>query len=345
MAGPAAGRPEGEAALRVLITGGAGNLGTHLARHLVGGAAPAVPRGRGATRTRPLRLRLMLHRHAPAADLADHRDVELVRADLARPASLRTACDGVDCIVHFAGVLFAPRPERFLSTTNVRWVEDLVGAAVEAAVPRFILVSFPHVEGETSPERPATGRLDGRPSSVHAQTRLEAERRLFAACEAAPMTPVVLRPGMIYSRGVKMIDAARWLADRHLLAVWRRPTRIHLLALPDFNSCVAAAIDGPGLRGVYNLGDDDRQMTLQHFLDRACERWGRRRPPRLPASWFYAAGAASEAFATLFGTQAPLTRDFIRIGMASYLSDTSRMKRELLPELQYPTLEHGIGLL
>jgi hypothetical protein len=30
---------------------------------------------------------------------------------------------------------------------------------------------------------------------------------------------------MVYGRGVLMIDAAHWLAKRHLLAVWREPTR------------------------------------------------------------------------------------------------------------------------
>lgn len=44
-------------------------------------------------------------------------------------------------------------------------------------------------------------------------------------------------------------------------------------------------------------------------------------------------------------TRAPLTRDFLRIGMASYVMDTSRMKAELLPVLQYSTLDQGIRLL
>ena len=43
----------------------------------------------------------------------------------------------------------------------------------------MILVSFPQIEGPTSFEQPATGRLDRTPISVHAQTRLEEERRLF----------------------------------------------------------------------------------------------------------------------------------------------------------------------
>jgi hypothetical protein len=39
------------------------------------------------------------------------------------------------------------------------------------------------------------------------------------------------------------------------------------------------------------------------------------------------------------------TRDFVRIGMASSVADTSRMKRELLPRLEYPTLTKGLTLL
>lgn len=313
----------------VLITGAAGNLGGLLANHLVGG---------------PHRLRLLAHRTPPSRRLAERDDVEVVYADLARPKTLASACAGIDTLVHFAGVLFAPRPERFLPITNTVWAENLVRASIAAQVERFILISFPHVEGETTPDHPATGRLDGIPTSVHARTRLEAERRLLELTEGTDTTAVILRPGMIYAEGVKMIDAARWLARRRLLAVWPQPTWVHLLALPDFNAAVTAAIEKPDIHGVYDLGDDDR-VTLQDFLDRACAQWGERRPWRVPARLFYAAAAACELYAALFGTAAPLTRDFIRIGMASYHSDTSRMKRELLPALRHPTLESGLKLL
>jgi len=315
--------------MNVLITGAAGNLGGFLARHLLGGAHT---------------LKLLIHRKPLPPDLAGAPGVSVHRADLGDPASLADPCRGADCIVHFAGVLFAPRPERFLLTTNVTYVENLTSAALAAGVRRFILISFPHVEGESSPEHPATGRLTGQPSSVHARTRLAAERHLFAACEGREMTPVSLRAGMIYGKGVLMIEAARWLARRRMLAVWKTPTWIHLIALPDFLSCVKAAIEGETLSGVYNLGDD-RPLTLQEFLDAAATHWGMRRPWRGPRWSFYAAAWCCEAFGAIFGTASPLTRDFIRIGMASYTSDTSRMKRELLPALAFPALEAGLALL
>ncbi|MEK7817868.1 MAG: NAD-dependent epimerase/dehydratase family protein [Actinomycetota bacterium] len=315
--------------MKVLITGAAGNLGTFLAKRLMGG---------------PHELSLLVHKTGLPFDVSHEPRVSVHVADLAVPETLAGPCRGVDCIVHFAGVLFRPHPERFLVQTNVGYVRNLVDAALAAGVGRFILVSFPHVEGISSPERPATGRLDGNPESVHARTRLAAEQHLFSKCEGGNMVPVVLRPGMIYGRGVLMIESGRWLARNYLLSVWQQPTWIHLLSLPDFLSSVAAAIEGEDVSGVYNLGDE-RPLTLQEFLDTLCEHWGYHRPWRLPEWMFYAAAWFCEVFAMVFKTRAPLTGDFIRIGMASYVSDVSRMKRELLPELAYPTLREGLTLL
>lgn len=315
--------------MRVLITGAAGNLGSALVRHLLNGSHE---------------LRLMIHHKPLPADLAAHSNVRVIRADLEDPRSLSAPCAGVDCIIHFAGSLFAPRPEAFLPKTNVEYVQNLVAAALSAGVGRFILISFPHVEGESSPAAPATGWLGGHPTSVHAQTRLAAEQHLFRACQGHSMIPVALRPGMIYGRGILMIEVGRWLMRRRLFAVWSGPTWVHLLALPDFLACAAAAIEGGSISGIYNLADD-QPLTLQRFADTLAAHWGFRKPWRSPRWSFSVAGWCCEAFATLFGTASPLTRDFIRIGMASYVCDTSRMKRELRPQLAYPSLREGLSLL
>ncbi len=315
--------------MTILITGAAGNLGSLLARHLL---------------ARGHRLRLMCHRRPLPGDIASAPHVEAVRADLADPRTLPAAVEGVEVAVHFAGVLFAPRPERFLPETNTRWFSNLLSAALTAGVRRLILISFPHVEGPTSAERPATGRLDGAPISVHARTRLEEERLLFARTAGREMTPVVLRLGMVYGRGILMVDAARWLARRRLLAVWRAPTFIQLLSTPDYLAAVEAAILNPGIHGIYHVGDDE-PVTLQHFLDAACREWGSPPPVRVPVSLVYAAAALCEGAALVARTRSPLTRDFIRIGRVSYWGDTRRAREELIPVLRYPTLKAGLSSL
>ena len=157
-------------------------------------------------------------------------------------------------------------------------------------------------------------------------------------------TPVVLRLGMVYGRGVLMIEAARWLAQRRLLGVWRQPTWIQLVSVMDYLRATTAAIEKASIEGIYHVGDE-RPITLQDFLDRACQVWGCARPWRLPLWTIHAAACCCEAFGLLAGRPAPLTRDFIRIGRVSYWGDTRRARAELIPELVYPDLDAGLGTL
>ena len=171
--------------MKILITGAAGNLGSNLARYLtVSGHA----------------LRLLIHRKNLPFDISAFPNVSVYRADLEDPGTLSEPCRDADCVVHFAGILFAPRPEKFLPKTNVEYVRNIVDVSLANGVRKFILISFPHVEGESTPENPAKGLLDGNPTSVHAKTRLAAEKYLFEACNGKNMVPVSLRAGMVYGQ-------------------------------------------------------------------------------------------------------------------------------------------------
>src|SRR5262249_5005208 len=150
--------------------------------------------------------------------------------------------------------------------TNVRWLERAASAAVGARCARFVLLSFPHIEEGTTPERPATGRLDVQPVALHARTPLAAEHSLLRLCDGASTTPVILRLGIVYGRDMKLVRQARLLLRRRLLAIWREPTWVHLIELRDAVAAVVAALERSGVRGVYNVCDE-RPMSLQDFLD------------------------------------------------------------------------------
>jgi nucleoside-diphosphate-sugar epimerase len=66
-----------------------------------------------------------------------------------------------------------------------------------------------------------------------------------------------------------MVEAARWLARKRPLAVWREPTVYQFLSVPDFLRAAEAAIVRPGVEGIYHVGDEE-PVTLQRFLDEAC---------------------------------------------------------------------------
>ncbi len=147
--------------MKVLITGAAGNLGSFLARDLLSG---------------PHQLRLLIHRRELPFSISDSPSASVYRGDLGNPATLPDVCRDIDCIIHFAGVLFAPNPEEFLPRTNLGYVKNLVLAAQAAHVGKFILISFPHVEGETFPQPAGDGptrrsaRFRSRPDTVGCRT-------------------------------------------------------------------------------------------------------------------------------------------------------------------------------
>ena len=314
---------------RILITGAAGNLGSLLACRL---------------KEEDVCLHLLTHRKDVPSVLKEKENITVFKADLGEPGTLTEALQGVDVGVHFAGVLFRHNPEKFLSTTNTRYFNNLLDVAVVQGVKRVILISFPHVEGETTPEHPAAGRLDGTPVSVHAITRLEEEKLLFDYGRKNGIEAVSLRVGMVYGRGILMVDAARWFSRYALLGVWQKPTWIHLISTEDFLEATRAACMKEGIEGIYHIGDDGVQ-TLQEFLDEAAKHWHTVKPWRMPLWMINTAARFFELCSRLFGVRSPLTVDFIRIGQVSYYGDTSRMKEELLPRLKYRDFREGIGTL
>lgn len=315
--------------LKVAITGAAGNLGGLLAQGMVNNS--------------DIHLNLLIHNKDVSSNLRQHDNVSVYRTDLAQPETLSGALQGVDVIVHFAGVLFKANPEKFLPRTNTQYFNNLLDIAVSQKVKRIILISFPHVEGECTPERPATGKLTGSPRSAHARTRLEEEKLLFQYGDKHSFEAISLRVGMVYGKGILMIDAGQWFARHWLLGIWKKPTWIHLISKTDFVDATIAAIKKDNVKGIYHIGDEGVQ-TLQQFLDDITVYKGNHKPWRMPVWMIMTAARTFELYSAIFGTRSPLTVDFVRIGMVSYYGDTKRMREELLPHLAYKTYKDGIEL-
>ncbi|MBI3935001.1 MAG: NAD-dependent epimerase/dehydratase family protein, partial [Acidobacteria bacterium] len=111
---------------RILVTGGTGFVGHHVARRLV----------REGYDVR------VLARPTSPAQLLEGIPVEIVRGDLTDPASLRPAVAGCSAVFHVAADyrLWARRPEE-LYRSNVDGTEQLLRASREAGVERVVYTS------------------------------------------------------------------------------------------------------------------------------------------------------------------------------------------------------------
>ena len=102
--------------INVLITGAAGNLGGILAKYLKPNSV--------------VNLHLMIHKKDVSSELQGQ-NIKVIKADLSNKETLNEIFKNIDVIVHFAGILFKPNPDKFLPVTNTEYFKNLVDAALE----------------------------------------------------------------------------------------------------------------------------------------------------------------------------------------------------------------------
>lgn len=169
------------AAPRILITGGAGFVGSRTAALLAS----------SLSRSEPPRLRLLAHRSRPAPSGPGR--VEVRRGSLSEPDSLRGVCEGVDTVLHLASQIGGD-PE-LCGAVNDTGTGALLAEAQRAGVRRIIQLGTTAVYRDGCHLRAVEGELPLEPVSPTSVSRLAGERRVLAA------GGLVVRPHLVYGPG------------------------------------------------------------------------------------------------------------------------------------------------
>lgn len=166
-------------------------------------------------------------------------------------ARLAAAVEGADAVVHLAGRAqvgdeTAPAAAAAMHLANVVATERLARAAARAGVRRFVLASTIKVHGEASaPGRPLHADAPYAPQDAYAQSKVDAERALAAACAGTDMASVILRLPLVYGPGVTgnfltLLDA---VARRAPLPLSSIDNRRDLLYVGNLAAAIAALLD------------------------------------------------------------------------------------------------------
>lgn len=128
--------------MKVLVTGGAGFIGSHYVRSLLAGSYPAFAGAEVVV--------LDLLTYAGTLTNLPSEGLRFVRGDIRDPAAVTGAMAGADVVVHFAAESHVDRSitgaADFVST-NVVGTQVLLQAALEEGVHRFVHVSTDEVYG------------------------------------------------------------------------------------------------------------------------------------------------------------------------------------------------------
>ena len=304
-----------------LVTGATGFVGGRLAAALAGSG---------------YRVRA-LTRRGSGLEALERLGVEVVRGDLADPASLRSAAQGASVVFHAAGRVSDWGPREAFLRTNAEGTRNVVAACREAGVARLVhlgsltVLGLPRdgrvVSEETPTAQPARG-------DFYTESKLLAERWVVEAHGKGGLATTVVRPGAIWGPGDPNVipRVARLLrrgamplvdGGRNLLGLTHVANLVHGLLL--------AAESGAAAGRLYHVTDGE-EITAREALDAIADALGVRRP-RLPLPFGLVLGAAAlvEAASRALGRTSPppVTRYGVRFVSCHARYDVGRARREL----------------
>jgi nucleoside-diphosphate-sugar epimerase len=237
----------------LLITGGSGYFGSVLAEQ-------ALARGE----------RVRIFDLNPPGELTG--DVDFIQGDVRDRTALRSACDGIDAVLHNVAQVPLAKDKELFWSVNVIGTANLLLAARDAGVTKVVHTSSSAVFG--IPEHnPVTEETPPRPLEDYGRAKLQAEL-LCREANAAGADVTIVRPRTILGHGRLGIMAIlfEFVADGAPVFVFgsgdNRYQFVHANDLAD--ACLrAAARPGPE---IYNVGAQSfgtMRETLQALEDHA----------------------------------------------------------------------------
>lgn len=175
---------------KVLVTGGAGYIGSVLVRILLENGYPVRV------------LDNLMYGGESIIDLLEHPHFEFVKGDIRNPEDAAKAVEGVYAVAHLAAIVGDPacaKNEELAIDTNTKGSKALFEAAKAAGVQRFVFASTCSNYGKMDdPTKFVTEDSTLAPVSLYAKTKVEFEKFLLSQDKNAGISPTCLRFSTVY---------------------------------------------------------------------------------------------------------------------------------------------------
>ena len=202
---PPRGRPiDSNADNACLVTGASGFIGGHVIQRLLAEGHQVR----------------CLVRASSDTTLLDSLPVEIAVGDLTDPTSLSRAAAGCRYVVHCAAQVSDWTTTDQMTQVNVAGTRNLLRAATEASVERFVHISTTDVYGYPARKVDET-HVGATFCNWYSQSKRDAEREVRRARDAGTIETVILRPATVYGPGSTDVvgEMAKAIRGRYMLLV------------------------------------------------------------------------------------------------------------------------------
>lgn len=292
-----------------LVTGGTGFIGSHLLARLSREAAP---------------VRCLVRPKRGRAAMPDF--VETVEGDLASGEGLDRALDGVDAVIHLAGVTKALRAADYYQG-NAEATRKLAEAARGRSL-RFVHVSSLAAIGPSEGATPIAEDAPPRPLTNYGKSKLEAERIVRAILPGT----VIVRPPVVYGpRDTDVFQLLKSIANGLVVEIAGGDRWFSAIYADDLAEGLLAAVRTPGVEGRDYFLTHPKPASWGELAEAAASVMGRKpRVVRVPVPLAYAAGWCAEMWSRASGTPGIISREKIdEARCAAWICDSRRASAEL----------------
>jgi 2-alkyl-3-oxoalkanoate reductase len=318
--------------VKVLVTGASGLLGSHVAELLS---------------SRGDRVRALVRRSSKRSHLQSLANVELFEGSVEQVDRVAEAIDGVDAIVHCAGLVKARSTDEFFSV-NVGGTSNLVQAARtgsrSSSFKRFVHVSSLEACGPSQDGSPVPADQEA-PVTAYGRSKLSAEKVVLSAKTEMPAT--LLRPGAIYGpRDGEILQAFKAI-ERGLLPLIDegRAMGMWIYATDCASACIRAIDADVPSGSTYFVDDGCGPLSQRQMLADAERALGRRAFVRqsLPVPLLMAVARGLEVAGRLANRPVMLTREKANMLLQHWVCSSEKTRKDLGWEPKVPWSE-GVEL-
>jgi dihydroflavonol-4-reductase len=313
--------------MRILITGATGFIGSHIAE---------------ALHVKGYKIRVLVRKTSKLAWLKDV-PVEYVYGDFFSDEGLRAAVDGVDYIVHSAGVTKATGKEGYYRGNHLA-TRNILGAALQYSpkIRQFIHISSQAAVGPSINGQPVNEQTPYHPLTTYGKSKMEAEKECQLFMPKLPVT--IIRPPAVYGpRDKDVFEFFNSVKKGLQPMIGFSHKLVSLIHVKDLVSGIVSTIDKPVAIGQIYFISSERYYNWREVGEITARVMGKRVLRfSVPVPIVYGIGAVSELVALV--TRKPVLLNWEKakdIVQDAWTCDVSKARKELDFKEKF-TLEKGI---
>jgi nucleoside-diphosphate-sugar epimerase len=306
--------------VRLLVTGGTGFIGSHLAE---------AGRRRGAE---VVVLGLTGRPEEQAnAELLSRMGAEVISGSITDAELCRRAARGATHIFHLAVAMReGGKSDEFFESINLDGTRQLLEAASMQRVERFVYCSTIGIYGHKAP---GITREDSplAPGNIYERTKVSAELLVRDFAERCGVPSVILRPADVYGpRDQRLLKLFKGVSRGRFPLFGSGKGRRHMVYVDDVVSAFFKACERDEALGESLIVAGPSACTLRELLDEIARATGSRRyGVRLPLAPMLGLAAAVEDVSAALGIDPPIYRRRMDFFHSDSEFDTSRARRVL----------------